>query len=194
MIGERWISSRSSRTREFRSPEEIDAAIAKLRRRVDDLEKLDARRAALDHSGRLDTVRSNVRDSIREVFGANSPEYMEHQYIKIWHGAESMMMDDHYIAEATENGRAHVIGILKGLIGRLEEKKADLVRGAAPRHRGRATQRVADPCSLSQRPAMEFPGMGAFGAGRSERRDRARRPALDKSCRRLCIRRCIGRK
>src|SRR6266403_211756 len=43
-----------------------------------------------------------------------------------------MMMDDHYIAEATENGRGHVIGILKGLIGRLEEKKADLVRGAAP--------------------------------------------------------------
>jgi len=50
---------------------------------VDDLEKLDARRAALDHSGTLDTVRSNVRDSIREVFGANSPEYMEQQYIKI---------------------------------------------------------------------------------------------------------------
>jgi uncharacterized protein (TIGR02391 family) len=119
-------------SREFRSPDEIDAAIAKLRRRVEELEKLDARRAALDHSGTLDTVRSNVRDSIREVFGANSPEYVEHQYINIWHGPQSMMMDDYYIAQATENGRAHVIGILKGLIGRLEEKKADLVGGAAP--------------------------------------------------------------
>ena len=61
--------------REFKSVEEIDAGIAKLERRVQEVSALDARSAALGDDGALTVVRSNVREAIREVFGSRSPEF-----------------------------------------------------------------------------------------------------------------------
>jgi uncharacterized protein (TIGR02391 family) len=121
-------------SREFRSSEEIDAAIARLRRRIEDLEKLDVRAAFVNHSGEDQVVQSNVQQTIREVFGAHSPEFREHRYIRLWAGPQSTMMDDEGILHGKQLGRTHVITILNGLIGRLEEKKTDLAGGlpAAP--------------------------------------------------------------
>src|ERR1700674_2757668 len=109
-------------SRDFRSPEEIDLAIAKFRRRIEELEKLDVEAAFVNHSGEDQVAQRNVRQTIREIFGSNSPEFREHQYIRIWAGPENMMMDDGDILRGKELGRAQVITILKGLIGRLEEK------------------------------------------------------------------------
>jgi uncharacterized protein (TIGR02391 family) len=118
--------------RDFRSPQEIDQAIAKLRRRIPELEQLDVKSAVLNRSGADDVVRSNVRAAIREVFGENSPEYREHEYIDIWAGPYFMNMDAHQIIGAKERGRTQVIAVVQGLIGRLEEKRSDLAAGAAP--------------------------------------------------------------
>jgi hypothetical protein len=112
--------------REFRSPEEIEAAIAKLRRRIDDLEKLDVNSAGDYHA-----VTSHVRNTIREVFGPNSPEPREHQYIRILAGEENMMMSEGAIFHGKELGRVYVTKILNGLIWRLEEKRMDFAAGAA---------------------------------------------------------------
>ncbi|HET6863193.1 MAG TPA: TIGR02391 family protein [Pyrinomonadaceae bacterium] len=117
---------------EFRSPEEVDSAIGKLNRRVQELEKLDVRSAVLNHTGAVKVIRSNVRETIREVFGSNSPEFDEHQYLDIWGGPMHMGMHHGEIVQGTERGRVEVIAILKGLIGRLEEKRSDFVRGAVP--------------------------------------------------------------
>jgi uncharacterized protein (TIGR02391 family) len=117
--------------REFRSPEEIDAAIGKFQRRIKELEELDVQAAVLNHTGADDVVRSNIKTTILEVFGVDSPEFREHQYIRIWAGDEFIDMNEHYLVQGTERGRAHVITILKGLIGRLEEKKAEFGIGAA---------------------------------------------------------------
>jgi uncharacterized protein (TIGR02391 family) len=121
-------------SREFRSPEEIDVAIAKFHRRVDEVEKLDIQNAYLNHTGAIETAQSNVRQNILEVFGSNSPEFNEHKYIEIWAGPTFMNMSDQRIIAAMTDGRRQVIGILKGLIGRLEEKRAELAGGvtAAP--------------------------------------------------------------
>lgn len=119
--------------RVFRSVEEIDSGIAKLERRIRDLEQLDVRAAVHDDTGADDVVRSNVRESIREVFGANSPEFREHEHIRIWAGPMYVDMDPHQVVEGTERGRRQVIGILNGLIGRLKERKEELGgAGAAP--------------------------------------------------------------
>jgi uncharacterized protein (TIGR02391 family) len=119
--------------REFRSVDEIDAGISKLERRVRDIEQLDVRAAHLEHTGTDDVVQSNVRETIREVFGQNSPEFNEHQYIRLWSGPMRMGMSQREIIEGMERGRTHVIGILNGLIGRLREKKEDLGgMGVAP--------------------------------------------------------------
>ena len=97
------------------------------------LEQLDVRAAIRDDSGADDVVRSNVRESIREVFGPNSPEFREHEHIRIWAGPMYINMDPHQVVEGTERGRRQVIGILNGLIERLREKKEEIGgAGAAP--------------------------------------------------------------
>lgn len=118
--------------REFRSPEEIDAAILKLRRRIQELDKLDVGVAFLNKTGADDVARSNVRETILDIFGVNSPEYREHQYIKIWAGDRYRNISNEAIIRGMEQGRVQVSGILTGLIGRLEEKRADLTDGIRP--------------------------------------------------------------
>jgi uncharacterized protein (TIGR02391 family) len=119
--------------REFRSPEEIEAAISKLQRRIEELEKLNVEVAIVNDSGADDVAASNIREAILSIFGINSPEFREHQHIRIWAGPLFMNMARGAVIQSTERGRVQVIGILKGLIGRLEEKRADLIGGATPR-------------------------------------------------------------
>lgn len=111
--------------REFRSVEEIDSGIAKLERRIRELEQLDVAAAVHADTGADDVVRSNVRESIREVFGPNSPEFHEHQHIRLWAGPMYVGMNPDEIVEGTERGRRQVIGILNGLIARLREKREE---------------------------------------------------------------------
>jgi uncharacterized protein (TIGR02391 family) len=118
--------------REFRSVEEIDNGIAKLERRVKELEQLDIPAAYRNDSGEDKVAISNVRDTIRDVFGANSPEFIEHQHIQLWAGPLFMNMSDAAFVHAKDRGRIQTIGILKGLIGRLQEKRQDLAGGATP--------------------------------------------------------------
>jgi uncharacterized protein (TIGR02391 family) len=119
--------------REFRSPEEIEAGIAKLRRRVEELERLKVDEAYVDKTGADDVAESNVRETIREIFGSNSPEFKEHQHIRLDDGmAVYGGMPDHEYVAGLDAGRLKMIGIVKGLIGRLEEKRTDLGAGIAP--------------------------------------------------------------
>ena len=112
--------------REFRSVEEIDSGISKIERRIRDVEQLDVPAAIVDDTGADDVVRSDVRETIREVFGPNSPEFNEHQHIRLWAGPMHTDMSSQEIVEGTERGRRQMIGILKGLIGRLREKREEL--------------------------------------------------------------------
>jgi hypothetical protein len=63
--------------REFRSPEEIDSAVEKLRHRIKDVEGLDVVAAVTQHSGRDQVATSTIRSTILEIFGENSPEYRD---------------------------------------------------------------------------------------------------------------------
>lgn len=115
--------------RDFRSVEEIEAGISRLQRRIRELEQLDVRAAVIEGTGADDVAESNARESIREVFGSNSPEFQEHQHIRLWAGGMWADMHPQEIIEAKERGRRQVIGVLNGLIGRLNEKKEDLSGG-----------------------------------------------------------------
>lgn len=112
--------------REFRSVDEIDRAVAKLERRIADLESLDVAVALHDDTGADDVVLSNLRETIREVFGTNSPEFHEHEHLRLWAGVTYMGMPRNEIVAGTERGRLQTLGIVKGLIGRLKEKRPDL--------------------------------------------------------------------
>jgi uncharacterized protein (TIGR02391 family) len=118
--------------KEWKSSEEIDRAVAKLQRRIAELEKLDIQTALLQHTG-MDTVaESNLRAAIREIFGQTSPEFNEHKYIRLWAGEEWVGMSNGDVIEGMERGRRKVIGIINGLIERLKEKREELVGYGAP--------------------------------------------------------------
>src|SRR5713101_7580830 len=116
--------------RTFGSVEEIDRGIAKLERRVSDLETLDMAAARRDDTGADKVVRSNVCETIREVFGSNSPEFREHEHLSFFAGPTFMGMSNAEIVTAKERGRIQAIGIVRGLIDRLKEKREDLTSGA----------------------------------------------------------------
>ena len=116
--------------RVFQSPDEIDRGVAKLERRIRELEALDMVAVVRDDTGADDVVRSNIREAIREVFGPNSPEFREHEYLAIWAGPQYMGMHPDEILQGKERGRVQVAGVLKGLVGRLHEKREELVGGA----------------------------------------------------------------
>jgi uncharacterized protein (TIGR02391 family) len=114
------------------SSQEIDKALAKLRRRIAEAESLNVQDAVLNHSGADDVVISDVRATILELFGENSPEYREHKHIRMWAGGMYVGMQQHEIVEGTERGRLQLIGTLKGLEKRLLEKREDLADGTGP--------------------------------------------------------------
>ncbi|MDP9203137.1 MAG: TIGR02391 family protein [Gemmatimonadota bacterium] len=119
-------------SRHFDSPEEIGRAIKKLERRTSELDALDVKAAILEDSGEDDVIRSNISETIREIFGNNSPEFREHQHIQIWAGPMGMNMPRHTIVESTERGKKQVQVILRGLIARLQEKSEELQDGSSP--------------------------------------------------------------
>jgi uncharacterized protein (TIGR02391 family) len=119
--------------RHWTAPEEIDRAVAKLQRRIAELEALDVQSALQqDDMGTIYVAGSNFRETIREVFGQGSPEFRDHRN---FHLRDSPMLDTmseaHEIA-ATERGRKRAIVILNGLIGRLMEKREELAGSSAP--------------------------------------------------------------
>jgi uncharacterized protein (TIGR02391 family) len=119
--------------REFRSVEEIDSGIAKLERRIRDLKDLDVRTSFLANTGAQAVVTSDVRATIREIFGPNSPEFHEHKFIELWDSAlASIYMSDDDMIVSIDRGRTKAIGILNGLINRLREKQEDLGAGTNP--------------------------------------------------------------
>lgn len=112
--------------RQFQSVQEIDLAIARLRRRETDLQQLDVTAAIAGHTGADDIVSSNIRRTILEVFGVNSPEYREHQSLRLWGGPIGFNMGPREIAHSTELGRTHALGVVRGLIASLTEKREEL--------------------------------------------------------------------
>src|SRR5258708_5937258 len=112
--------------RVFQSPEEIDIAIKKLERRIAQLQELNVQEAVVTKNGADTVARSDVRAAIREIFGPNSTEYREHQYIDIWAGGMGMNMSLGEIISAKSQGVTQTIGILNGLINRLREKREDI--------------------------------------------------------------------
>lgn len=111
--------------REFRSVEEIDRGIKKLERRLADLAELDIVDARQNRTGADDAVRSDITETIRDIFGSTSPEFKEHEHIQIWAGPMSWNMSEGRIRKAREEGKVYVTGILHGLIKRLGEKRED---------------------------------------------------------------------
>ena len=117
------------------SPEEIERGIAKLQRRIPEVEALDAVRAADSSASTSEILANTIRETIRDVFGTDSPEFRDNQYLRIWAGLSSMGMSRERVVAGIEAGKERTIAILRALITRLEEKREDLGGTKADRTR-----------------------------------------------------------
>lgn len=112
--------------RQWSTTEEIDRAIPKLQRRISELEALDLRAAHLEETGTDKVILDNIRETIREVFGQNSPEFHDHEYMQLSRAPIFSEMSDEELVERRDRGRKQRIAMLNGLVARLKEKREEL--------------------------------------------------------------------
>ena len=137
------------------SREEIDRGIVKLRRRIEEVRAL----AGLHHDDpAVRTAELNISEAIREIFGNESAEYHAHRYIHVWSGSSAVGDSEHNFQQKFQAGIPKTIGVLEGLIHRLEEKRAELEEQGG----------VRDPRSLRDldiHPRILDAAGGLFGDG-----------------------------
>lgn len=105
---------------------EIEGCINKLRRRIEEVESLESGSTRYNNA-KVSSIESNIRSTILEIFGENSPEYREHRYHQIWHGPILINDTDYDRQEKFEAGIPQTITMLEGLVSRLEEKREDVI-------------------------------------------------------------------
>jgi uncharacterized protein (TIGR02391 family) len=109
--------------------QEIEQGIAKINRRINDVNRLREDRVRHDDQ-RKENVEQEIDRTIMEVFGLNSPEYRSNRHHCIWHG-EMVMRGFGEPSDPQgefEAGISQTITMLEGLIARLDEKRADITQ------------------------------------------------------------------
>jgi predicted nucleotide-binding protein len=104
---------------------EIELGIKKLKRRIEEVISLQTQNIQYNDA-KVKTAEANIRDTIREVFGQNSPEFNDYQYHDIWHGPKIIGDKSFSRQSKFKAGIPQTISMLEGLIKRLEEKRDDL--------------------------------------------------------------------
>ncbi len=108
----------------FRTVDEVEQAIVKLGRRLDEVRALDP--TQLRHNDpRVTSASQNFRDTVLSVYGQNSPEYRALGHHQIWKGPMHFNMSEREVHEGFARGVTHTIEALENLIRRLDERKAD---------------------------------------------------------------------
>jgi len=111
------IQEPQPKNRVFTSADEISQSISKLRARIHQVEEL--KRDGLPYRDALRvTAEYQLRDSIREIFGERSPEYLQHQHLRI------KVNSKHSVNET--------ISLLQHLVVSLEERRMDLLGLRSP--------------------------------------------------------------
>ncbi len=118
-------------TKEFTN-EEIDRGMAKIQRRIQEVKELEGLQY---NDQRVYNVQDNIKETVREVFGATSPEFDRHGYHRISYGSEYVGMSEEDSQDNFKQGIPRTVTTLEGLIARLEEKREDLSLDSAVRVR-----------------------------------------------------------
>lgn len=149
--------------KQFSSLQEMETAIQKLRRRIEEVQSLQTDRVPCDDQ-RVKNAEGSIRASVLEIFGPNSPEYGQIRE-ESWWGIFVPEIAVLYEPDQRQEQRIRAdnqaqfqekipqtVTMLQGLIQRIEEKRPEL--GANPEAKAKATleqlelhPRVADACA-----------------------------------------------
>lgn len=111
--------------KEFSSFEEIDKAVAKLRKRIGDVETIDPRVVRYDHE-RVRDVEESISNTILDVFGVDSPEYVAHRQFEFFRSAGKTFSHDEQAQEFFAAALPQTVALLESLVVRLEEERSKL--------------------------------------------------------------------
>jgi len=118
-------------SRVFSDIQAIDRGIKKLKRRIEEVQSLNPQQIQFNDQ-RINNVESNIKETIRDIFGQNSPEFHDHQYHDIWDDGHVIGMSEMECQHNFAAGISQTITMLEGLIQRLEERKLDLPSQVRP--------------------------------------------------------------
>jgi len=104
---------------------EIEKGIKKIDRRIEEVKAL-RNNGAKFNDAQTKTVTLNVRETIRVVFGPESPEFNDYKNHVIFHGTRNILADEYERQDTFYAGIPQTVIMLEGLIDRLEEKKEDI--------------------------------------------------------------------
>lgn len=104
---------------------EIERGIRKLQRRLENLKALDPAQIHYDDA-KVATIESDIRNTIRDVFGPRSPEFEEHQHHDVGRWKGRIYASEYERQPLFADGIPQSITMLEGLISRLEERREDL--------------------------------------------------------------------
>jgi len=145
----------------FSSDREIDSAIIKIKRRIEDLKNL---QNSFD-SEKITVVERKVKDTMREIFGVNSFQFERYEHFQIWSGSMYINMQDSYIAQCERDGIPKALTLLEGEVEMLEEKKEDFSESISTENQvEEAMYKILEACSRSDwefywiKPTMDGPG------------------------------------
>ncbi len=99
--------------------QEIDIGIEKLKRRIADVQRLNPNKISA-YDGEVGSIEQRIRETIREIFESNSPQFRDYEHLTIYFVVEAEERDIHQRG-ASGNGR-------EGKCGYGEEGRGSQVR------------------------------------------------------------------
>lgn len=93
---------------------DIERAIEKLHRRIDDVNHLDPRQVPFDDA-KVRNLERNIRETIREMYGSQSPEFRDHEDHRIWHGGYNITDSEDVRQRKFSAGIPQTVTMLEGL-------------------------------------------------------------------------------
>ncbi len=111
------------------TPREIPAALTKLRRLKQEISALKA--VAFDNA-KIEVIENNVRDTILEIYGSNTPEYSRMSLFRIVDRIVLVYSNAQQRHSLYENGVNEAITKIDGLIARIEQKASEIDFDHAP--------------------------------------------------------------
>jgi hypothetical protein len=146
MAKNRSVDAHTIRSKVFTSTEELSQSVEKLRGRIVQVEEL--KKDGLPYRDALKvTTEFQIRDTIREIFGQHSPEFHEHQHLRIKVSSKASVDE--------------TVSLLQHLILTLEEKRMEFLglrpRPAQPAHHGNGHTASPPPIAPPAAPRVLTP-------------------------------------
>jgi uncharacterized protein (TIGR02391 family) len=114
--------------RQWKTEDELNKAIRALMYRIDSLQAPSVTHDIQSNAVNVTVQESAFRNTIREVFGAESPEFEEFGSMQMLFGPLRVGMSSAEIAQARLRGREYMVQVCAELITRLQQKIMELRR------------------------------------------------------------------